>query len=204
MQFLVVNNDGTRTVKGNPGWRTGDTPEDARELTDDELVDHGFGLKLIDQPPAFDPMRQVLSVNPIADWVVDDRTATKTYTLTDLPLEVVRAETLARLADRRWQAETGGVILNGAPVKTDRDTQTKLTAAYVKADKNPDFSIQNWKVADGVFVTLGASTIIATGDAVTAHVQACFDKEASLTATIMGATTVDVLLAIDIESGWPA
>ncbi|TPJ33683.1 hypothetical protein [Mesorhizobium sp. B2-8-3] len=90
MQFLVVNNDGTRAVKGDPGWLIGDTPEDSRRLTEEELVDLGFGLKLIDQPPPFDPASQVLTIAPIDEWPVDERTATVTYTVTDLSPEEIR------------------------------------------------------------------------------------------------------------------
>jgi len=90
------------------------------------------------------------------------------------------------LARKRVEVEEGGIVVNGVPVATDRaHSQVKITAAYVKAMANPEFEVTNWKVAPGVFIpSLDAETIIAIGDAVTAHIQACFDKEAELAAMI--------------------
>lgn len=110
---------------------------------------------------------------------------------------------LASLAAKRWQVETGGIIVAGMPIKTDEDTQRKITGAYVQVTRDPSFVVK-WKVAPGVFIDLDAATIIAIGDAVTAHIQACFANEAALTAAILAAADIAALDAIDIESGWPA
>ena len=118
-------------------------------------------------------------------------------------LEQARADKLAALAERRWQAETGGVLVGGMPVKTDAGSTAKITAAYVQAKANPAFTV-NWKVDKAMFVTLDAATIIAIGDAVTSHVQACFDHEMALTTQIMLAKDAKALDAIDIDAGWPA
>lgn len=118
-------------------------------------------------------------------------------------LAQARTDKLAALSERRWQAETGGTLVGGVPVKTDASSTAKITAAYVQAKENPNFTV-NWKVATAMFVTLDAATIIAIGDAVTAHVQACFDNEMALTASIMLAADVAALDAIDINSGWPS
>ena len=119
-----------------------------------------------------------------------------------VPLADLVVAKLAALADRRWQAETGGVVINGVPIKTDRDSTSKITAAYVQAAANPAFSVR-WKVDTGTFVTLDAETIIAIGDAVTTHAQACFDREDVLTTAILGAADAAALDAVDIEIGWP-
>ncbi len=84
MHFLVINPDGSRVVRGHPGWLIGDAPDASRPLTADELVDAGFGLKLIDEPPAYSPTTQSRTQGPIADWPVAERTATVVYTVTDL------------------------------------------------------------------------------------------------------------------------
>lgn len=128
--------------------------------------------------------------------------------LPDLPAPVFslseqKVAILSALAHKRWQIETGGIVVGGVPVKTDRESASKLTAAYVKADRDANYSVQNWKVEEGVFVSLDATTIIATGDAVSAHVQACFDREAALTALILEAEDAAALDAIDIDLGWP-
>jgi len=117
-------------------------------------------------------------------------------------LTAQKALKLAALADRRWRCETGGITFAQMPLKTDEDTQRKITGAYVQADKNPAFTAR-WKMGAGLFVTLDAATIIAIGDAVTTHIQACFDNEGSLSDQIMAAEDYAALAAIDIEAGWP-
>ncbi len=117
--------------------------------------------------------------------------------------ERLRELKLEALAARRWLAETGGIMLGEMSIKTDEDTQRKITGAYVKADKDAGFSAR-WKIAPGVFVTLDAATILMIGDAVTAHIQTCFDNEADITADILAAADEAELDAIDIETGWPA
>lgn len=134
--------------------------------------------------------------------------ATDAYEVVTVPdeprdLETERAAKLDALSERRWQAETGGTLVGGVPVKTDSSSTAKITAAYVQAKENPNFAV-NWKVDTAIFATLDAATIIVIGDAVTAHVQACFDNEMTLTASIMLAADVSALDAIDIASGWPS
>jgi hypothetical protein len=131
------------------------------------------------------------------------------WTVTDLPFEPIgptldelrRAKLLA-LADYRWQREVAGVMIGGAPIATDRESQAKLTSAYVLAVANPTFSLR-WKVALGQFVTLDAATIVIIGDAVGAYVRACFDREDVLTTEILTAVDAEALAEIDIEADWP-
>src|SRR5690606_15883089 len=90
------------------------------------------------------------------------------------------------LGRKRVEVEEGGIVFNGITVATDREhSQVKLTAAYIKAINDPSFKITNSKNAPGVFIPeIDANTIIAMGDAVTNHIQTCFDKEADLTQKI--------------------
>jgi hypothetical protein len=118
-------------------------------------------------------------------------------------LEQVKGKMLQSLAERRWIAEEAGTTLNGNSILTDRETQAKLTAAYVKAVQDDTYVIESWKFATGVFLTLNAPTIIAIANAVEAHVQACFHHEARLSNTIIGAVTKEELAQIDINEGWP-
>lgn len=127
---------------------------------------------------------------------------TVVYVTEAIPIAELRATKLEALGERRWQAEVGGMVLNGMPVKTDRETTGILTAAYVTALADPEYSI-NWKIDTGVFVTLDAATIIAISTAARAHVQACYDREAALTGLILAASNAAELDAIDLEAGWP-
>ncbi|MER8394084.1 DUF4376 domain-containing protein [Mesorhizobium sp. M1340] len=117
-------------------------------------------------------------------------------------LAVRREKKLAQLAARRWRAETGGVTVDGVAMATDRDTTAMLTAAFVTANADPNYSIR-WKVQNGVFATVSAPQIIALATAVRDHVQACFDREDELTAAIVTANSA-ALDALDLESGWPS
>ena len=109
---------------------------------------------------------------------------------------------LQELAQRRYEAEEGGTTLGGNPLATDRMTQSKITAAYVKASVDADYEITAWKTGPGIFSTLTAATIIAAANAIEAHVQACFDNEASLSSEITDAADLEELAAVDIEGGW--
>jgi hypothetical protein len=102
----------------------------------------------------------------------------------------------------RWQKETGGIVLNGASVATDEISQTKLIGAVVGAQMDPEVTMK-WKMKDGAFVTLDATTIVGVAMAVRAHIQACFDREAELKAEIEAASNPDAMAAIDIAEGWP-
>jgi hypothetical protein len=97
---------------------------------------------------------------------------------------------LAWAAAERQKKVVAGFDLNGMRIETDTDSQRVLTSAYVMAKANPDFKIDNWKIADGVYVTLSNEAIIAAGDAVTAYVQSCFDKNKEIDEAILsGAIT---------------
>jgi hypothetical protein len=135
--------------------------------------------------------------------------------LTDAEAAAVRAEWAAAEAERasistrkvelaaiRYAKETGGIVVSGTAIATDRDTQAKLIAVRIKAKEDSGYSV-NWKTAAG-FVSLNAATIIAVADAVAAHVQACFDREAVLSAAIDGAADATARAAIDLTAGWPA
>jgi hypothetical protein len=117
-------------------------------------------------------------------------------------LAEAKAARLAALADRRWRAETAGVVVNGARLPTDLATQGKLTAAVVASVLDNSYSVR-WKLADGSFTLFDHATLVAAAQGVRAHVQACFDREAQLVALIDAAKDEAALAAIDIESGWP-
>ncbi|MDF3936647.1 DUF4376 domain-containing protein [Pseudomonas citronellolis] len=104
----------------------------------------------------------------------------------------------ALIAARRYQAETAGIVVNGTHVPTDRDSQALVTGAALAAVIGTAYTCQ-WKTAEG-FVTLDATSIIAMATAMRAHVQACFDREASLLAELKDGAYTDEQL----EQGWPA
>jgi hypothetical protein len=127
------------------------------------------------------------------NWVI--RTALPT-------LSELKAQKIAKLANVRWQKETGGMSFNGMPLSTDVVSQTKYIGALVGVQIDP-LTTLNWKLSDGTFVTLDAAAITAVAMAVRAHIQACFDNEATIRATIEIADDQEELDLIDINVGWP-
>lgn len=75
-------------------------------------------------------------------------------------------------------AETAGIDVNGFTVRTDRESQALITGAALKAMQDSTYSCR-WKGVGG-FIELTAPQILAIADAVRAHVQSCFDREAEL------------------------
>ncbi|MBK3800468.1 DUF4376 domain-containing protein [Azospirillum brasilense] len=106
---------------------------------------------------------------------------------------------LAALAAKRYAVETGGIIVNGLPVATDDRAKTLLLGARLEVLGNPTLTLR-WKTADG-FVALSATQIVAISSAVRAHVQACFNREADLSALISAAADP---ASVDISTGWPS
>lgn len=86
-------------------------------------------------------------------------------------------------AEARYIAETGGLMLDGTVVLTDRDSQGLINGAVSLAQINPAISIR-FKTASGLFVTLNATQILGIGLAVGTHVQNCFAREADVAGEI--------------------
>lgn len=131
----------------------------------------------------------------------DDGVATEIAGLLAASAPLLKERLSAYAAARRWAVETGGITVNGAPVYTDRETQSKLTAAHARAADNPSFTVR-WKTAAGSFVTLNAAQVTAIANAVFDHVQAAYDVEADVVAGIAGGT-ITTTAQIDAAS-WPS
>jgi hypothetical protein len=102
------------------------------------------------------------------------------------------------IASARYDAEFGGFTdpNSGLFVRTDERTRSLLTAAKLRAQADAAYLVENWKTADGSFLTLDASTIIALESAVHDFIEAQFAKEAALAAQIDAATTTEEVSAI--------
>ena len=107
---------------------------------------------------------------------------TKVITVED-KFEQARERKRGEIAAARFEAETSGI--DG--IKTDRESQALITGAALKAMQDSTYSCR-WKTESG-FVELTAPQILAIADAVRAHVQACFDREAELCGLIDKAKT---------------
>lgn len=138
-----------------------------------------------------------------AQWCNETQTATiedkgDYYEVVALPeptFNELKAQKKAEIASARYAAETGGCTVDGVTIATDRGSQALLTAAVVTARLDLEFKA-SWKCADGSFVTLDAMQLRAIGDAVIAHVEACFAREGELCEQIDAAQTPEDLAAI--------
>lgn len=117
---------------------------------------------------------------------------------TDLSAEVLEIRRSVEGGRATVPLPDGRVI----PVWADTVSQSKLTGAALGATLDSGFQM-NWKGADGAFYTLTAAAVIALANGVRAHIQAAFDREATLNAEISAAQDLTELLAINIKDGWP-
>lgn len=101
----------------------------------------------------------------------------------------------AELAAARYAAEIGGITFAGAAIRTDRESQALITGAALAASQDPEYSVV-WK-AEGGFVALTAEQIIAAAQAVRAHVEACFAREAELSSAVDAAKSAKAVRAIE-------
>lgn len=122
-----------------------------------------------------------------------------TFSLTIKTAEDLAAEAVDRERDRikarRNTALASGTTVSGMPIATDDTSQSRITGAALAVTLDPETTIQ-WKTGSG-FVMLDAAQVIGIAQAVRAHVQACFDREAELLAALQAGD------AYDIETGWP-
>lgn len=78
----------------------------------------------------------------------------------------------------RLASETGGIVFNGKPIATDRESQARIDSALGYVLQEPNATI-SWKTGDG-FIELDANAMSQLAKQVSAHVQGLFNKEASV------------------------
>lgn len=114
-----------------------------------------------------------------------------------------KATLLARLAERRWEIETGGVEVGGLRLETDDRSKLLIADAARRAESDPGFEVR-WKTGAG-WVLLSAPALIAARDAVFARVAACFAREAEIADMIAAADEATLGGVADlIQPFWPA
>lgn len=110
-------------------------------------------------------------------------------------LAEIKAQKKAQIAAARYAAETAGIEAGGFTVRTDRDSQALITGAALAATQDPGYSVV-WKCPEG-FVTLTAEQIIAAAQAVRAHVERCFSREAEISSAVDAAKSAKAVRAIE-------
>lgn len=107
----------------------------------------------------------------------------------------------AYASSKRYAVETGGIVLNGLPVWTDRGTQGMISRVVQLLDRGMLTPPLNIKTPAG-HLSLTAEQIGAIGDAVALHVQAAFDVEATVSGQIANGT-ITTFAQID-AAAWPS
>ncbi len=115
---------------------------------------------------------------------------TKVVTPAD-KFEQAREHKRGEIAAARWESETAGIDVNGFTVRTDRESQALITGAALQAFVDPDYTCR-WKTETG-FIELDSLQIKGIAQAVRAHVQSCFDREAELLSLIEAAESPEEL-----------
>lgn len=117
-------------------------------------------------------------------------------------LDEAKALLKQRVTAQRWIVETSGITMpGGARVLTTIEDQNRISNATYNALRKGLPSVR-FKNAEGVFIDLPVAGLVAIADAVSDHVQACFDAEAAHFAAVdvLDATTVG---SYDVLAGWP-
>lgn len=113
-----------------------------------------------------------------------------------------QASLLSEVAAKRWQVETGGILVAGHPIATDRESQAQVTSAYTSL-KGGLIADTPWKTADGSFTLVTLAELEPAAQAVAAHVRACFAAEQAHDEAINALETQGELDGYDINTGWP-
>ena len=114
--------------------------------------------------------------------------------------ELVPVDLHAYAATKRYAVETGGVVIDGMSVMTDRQSQSLITGAYSYVQANPGVMVK-FKTANG-FVEVTAVQMTAIANAVGAHVQASFAAEDEIDKQIIGGT---ITTTAEIDAfAWPS
>jgi hypothetical protein len=112
------------------------------------------------------------------------------------------ANLVAYAAAKRYAVETGGIVVAGVKVATDRDSQAMIGNAFAYIQASNATSVR-FKAASG-WVTLSADQVKALALAIGAHVQAAFATEDDLDAAINASPpTVTSTAQID-AAAWPS
>lgn len=121
-----------------------------------------------------------------------------TVAVTALTFEEKKALASQMLADRRYSKETGGMTWRGLHVRTDRESQGQLLAAFVAASSNLRTDGSIWKFIDGP-QPLSNADLIDLAMTVFGFVQNCFEEEAITLRRITAATDLTSIESILAE-----
>jgi hypothetical protein len=112
--------------------------------------------------------------------------------------DVVREKYKQAVAQRRWESEVSGIVVNGLTFGTT-DREKALMAAKCVSAMNKPGAMNRYKTEQG-WITLPSAAIIELALTVEQYVQLCFDREGELVDAINAAEDP---VTVDIQTGWP-
>ncbi|HLD89577.1 MAG TPA: hypothetical protein VI911_00915 [Patescibacteria group bacterium] len=129
------------------------------------------------------------------NWTIQADKAIASYTVVDRPIEAVRNELKAKVANLRWQKEVSGTKITlqdqEIGVATDRETRNMYSQALLLGVAGV-----NWKFGN-TWLVLSLADLQVLVSAVLAHIQAQFEWESGIVTSINNAVDLNTLTAID-------
>ena len=132
-------------------------------------------------------------------WEFSDTVAISSYQIQPIPVDAVKNQLKAVIANKRYLKEISGVNVTvqniEIKVDTSRDNRNNLIQRYVLMNNTDTLQ---WKFND-VWLTLNKEEVGTLVNASTAHIQTQFDWEATKVQEIDNATTLTELDSIILE-----
>lgn len=176
----------------------------ASDGPDDDFLTQNNCARVLPSP-VFDPeTHRLVSIDPVVtpEGVVEHELIALTSEEIASRLAQAKQAAKARLANLRWMASLR-TNWRGFTIPCDTAAQSNVTGAVVGAQLPGAPLTRMWKLSDVDFVSLDFGDLIEMGQTMTAHVQACYGREAELIAAITVAKDKAALDAIAFD-GWPA
>lgn len=105
-----------------------------------------------------------------------------------------------KIAQHRWQVESGGTEINGMSIKTDEASQSKIANTLTSLQRGT-ISTVDFKAESG-WVQVDLTAIEAISDAVILHVQKCYSVERVVHEKLDALDSLSDIEAFDIEAEW--
>lgn len=126
-------------------------------------------------------------------------------------LEEARENAITKLMQKRLAVEYAGPLIEveGRLIRFPSEVkdETRLNSLAGLFALDPEMQIQDWKVADGVYVTMTAPLLQAVKTAGFAHIAVCFSIERvkrEQVEALASADTVAAWVESELAAGWPA
>lgn len=124
----------------------------------------------------------------------------------DIPaaVDVLKRRLQADVHALRLRVESGGIVVAGLSVATDRESQGLIQDALAGLQACPDVAPLSWRCADGAWAQVSLEQLQAISTAVFRHVEGCFRVEHEHKETIDALPDEETCMTYDISQGWPA